>query len=130
MTKTAAKTKAPSGPKLPEPPSGGRESQAGQYNFWNPTKPGDVMLGTLSGIVEIKNQREELRKRFTLVKDKTLYVLPDHLNLMRMLDDVEKANDGATGVKVWIQYTGKKKVEGVDQPMAFYRVVDYGEDKK
>lgn len=129
MVKEAKKGTPAKPPKLPEPPSGGREAQGGQYRFWNPTKPGDTMLGTLSGIVEIKNQREELRKRFTLVKEKELFVLPDHLNLMRLLDDVEKNNNGATGVKVWIQFQGKTKVEGVDQPMAFYRLVDYGTTK-
>lgn len=115
--------------KLPEPPKGGREAKGG-FTFWNPLKPGDTIQGTLAGVVKIKNQRDEERDRHTILVgegDKSkLWVLPDHVDFMRRMDDVDKANSGVLGVRVWIQFLGKKKIEGVDNPMAQYRIVDYG----
>lgn len=118
--------------KLPEPPKGGRETQGGQFNFWNPLKAGDVIQGTLAGTVKIRNQRNEERDRHTILvgEEKKLWILPDHVDFMRRLDDVDKANNGVLGVRVWIQFLGKKKIEGVDNPMAQYRVIDYGSGPK
>ncbi len=110
---------------LPPPPSGGREVTAGgQYNFFNFERAGQVVQGTLAGTCKIRNQRGEERDRYQLLVDKTTHVLPDHLDLMRKLDDVVKISGQLA--RVWIQYLGKVKIANVANPMAQYRVVDYG----
>lgn len=114
-------------PKVPAPPSGGREVERPRWNFWNAKKEFDFVQGTLAGIVQIKNQRGEERDRYTIMVDKELFVLPDHYDLQEKLAKVAKDNGNAVlGVFVWIQFLRKEKVENVPNPMAMYRVVDYG----
>jgi hypothetical protein len=108
------------------PPPGGKEVVAGGYNFLNLRK-GEAVEGLLMGTIEIKNQKGEPRKRHTILINKTLYVLPDHYDLAAKLDKV--LNDTGTMARVWVEYVDKVKVKGVPNPMARYRVIDYGIQK-
>ena len=112
-----------------KPPKGGREVKTSGFDFWNPKKDGDSILGTLSGTTEIANQRGEKRTRYALMIDKgVVKILPDHLNLSRALEDVVKVSGMLS--RVYIEFLGKKKIENVDAPMAQYRVIDYGGEKE
>lgn len=117
------------GPSTPQPPTGGREVET-RYNFYTFKKKGEAILCTLAGMTTIKNQRNEDRPRYLAVIGNDTVILPDHMDLMRKLDNIKEQNGGAMGVKVWIQFQDKQKIEGVANPMAIYRVVDYGTPAK
>lgn len=126
-TKKTRTPHTPRGTGYAEPPAGGREATgAGTYDWWNPTDAGETISGVMVGSVQIKNNAGVERRRFIITAEKRNRVLPDHVNLERLITNVESENGGLLGVRVWIQYLGKKAVAGVAQPMAQYRVRDYG----
>jgi hypothetical protein len=90
-------------------------------------EPGQSVEGFLVGVTQIKTRRGDVVDRWQLLLsgEPDPVILPQHYDLDQKLREVWDEGRGE-GSLVWIAFLGKRKVAGVPQPMAVYRVVDYG----
>jgi len=117
------------------PREGGREVENKvQGEFFEFNEPGETLEGVLVATRQIKAKKNKPEDPDTVLRylleeldaDGVVHtwILPSHYDLSGKLADIwESTGEGA---HVWIGYLGRKKVEGVPSPMAFYKVVDYG----
>ncbi len=110
----------------PQPPRpGGREIRRGG-NYLE-LEPGQSVEGFLVGKTQIPDKRGNPVERFLLAIDgePQPVILPSHYDLNEKLREIWQDGAGEASY-VWIAFRGKRKVPGVPEPMAFYRVVNYG----